>query len=114
MSALAAHVFPPEESMFAFKNAETFPKRTLKGPSPLGAFEGVDGWQLYDKMREFARQGVTDKEWQFCNLNQTYAYCDSYPQLIVVPKALRPEDLVRAVQQALPPLGSFVQPSSRR
>jgi hypothetical protein len=94
MTALASNVFPSEESIFAFKNCETFPKRAIKGVSPLGAYQGVDGWQLYDKMKEFARQGVTEKDWGFCNLNQTFAYCDSYPQLIVVPKQLRPEDLV--------------------
>lgn len=51
---------------------------------------------------EFRRQRVTDvclnskKMWRFCTLNQNYAFCSTYPSVLVVPHSM--SDMVRATR----------------
>ncbi|KAF9127236.1 hypothetical protein BGW39_006025 [Mortierella sp. 14UC] len=54
-------------------------------PSP--AFSVSDGWQIYDPLLEYERMGVGSKndQWRFSELNKSYTFSPTYPQLIVVP-----------------------------
>lgn len=68
------------EKLFAFNH------RPLKQESQ------VDGWNLYDVKAEFRRQGISeklpDKGWRITKINNDYAFCDTYPSLLVVPSKI--------------------------
>ncbi|KAG0381052.1 hypothetical protein BGX24_000030 [Mortierella sp. AD032] len=57
-------------------------------PSP--AFAATDGWQIYDPLLEYERMGVGSKndQWRFSDLNKSYSFSPTYPQLIVVPSKI--------------------------
>ncbi|KAK5809992.1 protein-tyrosine phosphatase-like protein [Linnemannia elongata] len=57
-------------------------------PSP--AFKTTDGWQIYDPLLEYERMGVMSKsdQWRVSELNRTYTFSPTYPQLIVVPSKI--------------------------
>ena len=48
----------------------------------------IDGWNLYDPVCEYLRQGVEFSDTKFCfsNLNNNYGICETYPYLLVIPK----------------------------
>eukprot|EP00397_Hematodinium_sp_SG-2012_P010927 GEMP01011053.1.p1 GENE.GEMP01011053.1~~GEMP01011053.1.p1 ORF type:complete len:697 (+),score=93.59 GEMP01011053.1:318-2408(+) len=64
-----------------------------------GGMEGLDGWQLYDPLREYGRMDLDcDKHakgapWYISTINKDYKLCDSYPSWIVVPKRFPHEEL---------------------
>ncbi|KAF8937068.1 hypothetical protein BGZ47_009200 [Haplosporangium gracile] len=57
-------------------------------PSP--AFKTTDGWQIYDPLLEYERMGVMSKsdQWRVSELNRSYTFSPTYPQLIVVPSKI--------------------------
>ncbi|KAF9102021.1 hypothetical protein BGX29_005010 [Mortierella sp. GBA35] len=54
-------------------------------PSP--PFSTTDGWQIYKPRDEYERMGVGSKndQWRISEVNETYSFSPTYPQLIVVP-----------------------------
>eukprot|EP00468_Gymnochlora_sp_CCMP2014_P000851 CAMPEP_0167739996 /NCGR_PEP_ID=MMETSP0110_2-20121227/30_1 /TAXON_ID=629695 /ORGANISM="Gymnochlora sp., Strain CCMP2014" /LENGTH=520 /DNA_ID=CAMNT_0007623837 /DNA_START=1 /DNA_END=1560 /DNA_ORIENTATION=+ len=48
-----------------------------------------DGWGVYDLKREYRRQGIKEEstQWRISTVNAQYEICESYPKLLVVPKA---------------------------
>jgi Myotubularin-like phosphatase domain len=79
------------ESLFAFRNAETFEhcERPVSRRS---------GWRWYDAVAEYERIGVPCKQWRLSSENRRYALCATYPQVLAVPAWLSDEQLAHASQ----------------
>lgn len=43
------------------------------------------GWNKYDYLSEFRRQGAPNKHWVISDLNSNYQLCDTYPRHLLVP-----------------------------
>ena len=43
------------------------------------------GWNFFDLVAEFARQGVPNSSWVTCGLNQDWRICPTYPDTLMVP-----------------------------
>ena len=56
-----------------------------------------DGWTLYDPFLEYLRQEIefSDKKFCFSFLNKDYKLCDTYPNIIVIPKEFDNEELTK-------------------
>ena len=56
------------------------------------------GWSIYDAEREFHRQGLNNplSHWRVTKLNTKYELCATYPALLVIPRRITEEDLVKA------------------
>ena len=53
------------------------------------------GWNKYDYLAEFRRQGAPNKHWVITDLNVNYQLCDTYPRHLLVP-ATASEQVLRA------------------
>jgi hypothetical protein len=62
----------------------------LQGSSDLFAFrykllpapdQQMDGWFIYDPIKEFSRMGVPDTGWTISGVNNSYELCPTYPPL---------------------------------
>ena len=56
-----------------------------------------DGWTLYDPLLEYLRQEIEFSNTKFCfsYLNQDYKLCESYPNIIVIPKEFDNEEIFK-------------------
>ncbi|KAF8466959.1 protein-tyrosine phosphatase-like protein [Kalaharituber pfeilii] len=47
----------------------------------------VNGWKIYDAIREYERMGIgtRTKDWRISKINNTYTFCPTYPAHLVVP-----------------------------
>ena len=52
-----------------------------------------NGWDVYDALREFRRQGVPNDMWRVSYINENYELADTYPKLFAVPKQVLDDDL---------------------
>ncbi|XP_077141347.1 myotubularin isoform X2 [Ranitomeya variabilis] len=77
---LTKHAFPLSHGsqLFAFVSEERFP---------------MNGWDLYDPVKEFYRQGLPNDNWRLTFMNQKYEFCDTYPPLLIVPFNATDDDL---------------------
>ncbi|XP_068107122.1 myotubularin isoform X2 [Hyperolius riggenbachi] len=77
---LARHAFPVSHSLplFAFVNEERFP---------------TNGWNVYDPVAEFQRQGLPNNNWRLTFINDHFEFCDTYPPLLMVPFHATDDDL---------------------
>ena len=71
------------------------------------------GWNKYDYLVEFRRQGVPNKQWIITDLNVDYQLCETYPRHLLVP-ATASEQVLRASaafrsKSRLPVLSYFFQ-----
>ena len=58
-----------------------------------------NGWALYDPIREFSRQGVTEDNnlgLRFCFFNKDFKICETYPEFLIEPANMSDEDLKQA------------------
>ncbi|ELU07118.1 hypothetical protein CAPTEDRAFT_168491 [Capitella teleta] len=56
-----------------------------------------DGWQAYTVESEFNRlQKYLSADWRISSLNRTFEVCSGYPHLVIVPKSVDDETIVRA------------------
>ena len=77
-----------------YKQFYDFPKKynTMK-------FQGknvTNGWNIYDPIIEFSRQGVTednDLGLRYCYVNKDFKMCPTYPEFLIEPKDLSDEEL---------------------
>jgi hypothetical protein len=56
----------------------------------------TNGWNVYDPMMEFCRQGVTednDLGLRYCYINKDFSVCPTYPKFLVEPKDMTDEEL---------------------
>ncbi|XP_043101080.1 myotubularin isoform X1 [Puntigrus tetrazona] len=54
-----------------------------------------NGWNVYEALEEYRRQGIPNSEWRVTFINKTYELCDTYPTILVVPYKATDEDLKR-------------------
>ncbi|KAI5781664.1 protein phosphatase [Peziza echinospora] len=49
--------------------------------------KAVNGWKIYDALKEYERMGVGSrtKDWRISKINIDYAFCPTYPAYLVVP-----------------------------
>ena len=54
-----------------------------------------NGWNIYDPLTEYRRQGVDFSNKKFCLsfLNDKYELCETYPNILVIPKKFENKDL---------------------
>ena len=60
-----------------------------------------NGWALYDPIREFTRQGVSEDNnlgLRFCECNKDFNLCQTYPEFLIEPKSISDEELKQASQ----------------
>ena len=58
-----------------------------------------NGWGLYDPIREFSREGVTEDNnlgLRFCYANKDFKLCETYPEFLIEPAQMSDEDLKQA------------------
>lgn len=58
-----------------------------------------DGWELYDPISEFKRQGVTetnDLNLRYCFANKDFKLCQTYPQFLIVHTGISDDELREA------------------
>lgn len=78
--------------LFPFVHAE---KRWHAGRNEAG----LDGWQVYDPMREYGRMDLDTEQlskgapWFISWINKDYQLCDTYPSWLVFPKRFPVEEL---------------------
>jgi hypothetical protein len=57
-----------------------------------------NGWSLFDPVAEYKRIGVLPNDpsckWRMTDLNVNYSLCDSYPNVLVVPREISDKDLL--------------------
>ncbi len=54
---------------------------------------GVDGWSVYDPVAELRRQGLPNESWKISRANEGYELCDTYPQVLGIPKMVSDDDV---------------------
>ncbi|TRY92951.1 hypothetical protein DNTS_016093 [Danionella cerebrum] len=54
-----------------------------------------NGWNVYEALEEYRRQGLPNSEWRVTFINRNYELCDTYPTILVVPYKASEEDLRR-------------------
>ena len=58
-----------------------------------------NGWDIYDPIREFSRQGVTEDNnlgLRYCYLNKNFFLCESYPEFLIAPSNITDKQLQQA------------------
>ena len=56
----------------------------------------TNGWNIYDPMMEFSRQGVTednDLGLRYCYINKDFSICPTYPKFLIEPTEMTDEEL---------------------
>ena len=60
-----------------------------------------NGWAIYDPIREFSRQGVTEDNnlgLRFCECNKDFKLCQTYPEFLIEPQSISDKELIQASQ----------------
>lgn len=78
-----------EKNVFIYLIKYAFP---LKSNQSFFAFthntsEEIDeGWKVYNPQEEYKRMGIPDsKKWRITSINKDYKFCETYPNILVVP-----------------------------
>uniref|UniRef100_A0A183EHR0 Myotubularin phosphatase domain-containing protein n=1 Tax=Gongylonema pulchrum TaxID=637853 RepID=A0A183EHR0_9BILA len=45
----------------------------------------IDGWNIFDTIREFNRMHVPNETWRITRINDRYDFADTYPAMLAVP-----------------------------
>jgi hypothetical protein len=94
LNELQARAFPKTFDLFAF------PKLLNDNLSNNPKYQTVNGWNVYDFNKEFLRQGVIfdDQNCKFklCEINKDFKNIPTYPLLLVEPKSLSDEVILKA------------------
>ena len=56
----------------------------------------TNGWNIYDPVMEFSRQGVTEENelgLRYCYVNKDFSMCPSYPKFLIEPECMTDEEL---------------------
>ncbi|KAJ8297456.1 hypothetical protein KUTeg_023987 [Tegillarca granosa] len=93
----------------------------ITNKQPLFAFEfkedyGENGWQVYDPVSEFKRQGLPNESWKISRINENYELCDTYPSVLVVPTAATEEEIKQVASfrtKGRLPVLSWIHPESQ-
>ena len=52
------------------------------------SLEQKDGWDVFDPIVEFKRQGVPNENWKASDANEEYRICETYPKWLYVPDSV--------------------------
>ncbi|XP_026562655.1 myotubularin-related protein 2 isoform X2 [Pseudonaja textilis] len=100
---LTKYAFPMSNHLplFAFEYKEVFPE---------------NGWNVYDPILEYRRQGIPNESWRMTSINEQYELCDTYPALLVVPANIPDEELKKVAafrSRGRIPVLSWIHPESQ-
>jgi hypothetical protein len=56
----------------------------------------LNGWLLYSPIIEYRRLGIPSARYQLSFINDTHAFCPSYPDVLALPRGLTPAELEAA------------------
>ena len=94
LNELQARAFPKTFDLFAF------PKLLHDNLSNNPKYKTVDGWNVYDFNKEFLRQGIIFNDpnckFKICEINKDFDNIPTYPLLLVEPKSLSDEVILKA------------------
>ena len=94
LTELESRAFPKKFDLFAF------PKLLNTNLSNNPQYKTVNGWNVYDFNKEFLRQGIIFDDqncpFRICEINKDYKNIPTYPQLLVEPKSLSDEVILKA------------------
>ena len=48
----------------------------------------MNGWNVYDAVEEYKRMGLDNESWTISRINEKYALCDTYPQILGLPSGI--------------------------
>jgi len=120
-SCLASLAFPPEGTalMDRFSCIANAPLRAWKGPhDALVSFSGCCLAKHYEDAVEVSRllaSTQAQQSWRVSHCNVSFALCDTYPRLLVVPRSLSDQELLEVAEfrsRRRIPLMSWVDPES--
>lgn len=57
-----------------------------------------DGWQTFELNREYQKILQSTDDWRISHANKGYALCPTYPEMVIVPKAITDENLIKVAQ----------------
>ena len=82
---------PPSNKVDFYKYAQFYKKQQEKN----NIIYEIDGWNIYDPVCEYLRQGVEFSDSLFCfsYLNNKYELCETYPSVLVIPKKFDNKEL---------------------
>lgn len=100
--SLTTNAFPVSyrSSLFCFKYREQYQE---------------SGWNVYDPVIEYKRLGLDNESWTISKINEKYALCDTYPQILGLPSAIKNEDLFEVAKfrsRGRIPVLSWIHPRS--
>jgi hypothetical protein len=74
------------------------------------------GWALFSPSKEYERMGLADPacRWRISECNLNYAVCDSYPELLCVPKDFTDQNVRTVAKFRVRSLSSCVAATDRR
>ena len=61
----------------------------------------IDGWKLYEPIREYLRQGVDTSKFCFSELNNNYELCETYPKELLIPKQFNNTELFQIAKSRM-------------
>ena len=54
----------------------------------------IDGWNIYDPVKEYKRQGIPNNKWRLTTFNEKYEYSPTYPNIFCVPNSITDAHLI--------------------
>ena len=63
----------------------------------------IDGWNIYDPLKEYIRQGIEFSDDKFCfsYLNGKYELCETYPNILIIPQKFENKDLFKIAESRM-------------
>ena len=75
-----------------------------------------NGWNVYDHVAEFERQGVPNDSWRLTDINADYRFSETYPRVLAVPSTSTDDDLRNVASfrsRARIPVLSWIHPQTQ-
>ena len=102
-------IISPNFNFFTFLESKVNPKLYKELYKFTEAYNEVlkkeknyfNGWHIYDPVREFSRQGVTEDNHlglRYTKINKDFSLCESYPEFLIAPKNITDLQLKLASQ----------------
>jgi len=107
----------PRKDIFESLQDNAFP---LSNSKELFAFSYKDpyqtnGWHVYDQTAELRRLGLPNESWTISRINEKFAVCDTYPQVLGIPQGMANEEIMEVAKfrsKGRIPVLSWLHPTS--